>query len=172
MRRRVQVGAARETPPEVLRAVRAVHPAAEVVYMGQGRWWLGVVTTNAPFLQETERRLARERLGASAHGWMASLCDELARQGFSFFGEYPEELATAEHLAAELTLKLSLSDLDLDRLFAEVEDQMDGGAARRHRMAAIRDTMRYKSRDAFARYIRHRVQVSVDGLNLHRRNVA
>jgi hypothetical protein len=46
--RLIDVPATRDPSPELLRRLRAIDPQAEVIYIGNGRWWLGRVKPNSP----------------------------------------------------------------------------------------------------------------------------
>lgn len=39
-----------EAPPEVVRGFREIDPRAELIYIGKGKWWLGLVNTDIPLV--------------------------------------------------------------------------------------------------------------------------
>lgn len=57
---RVQNAEARPTPSLVLADLRLIDPTAELVYAGEGTWWLGTVRTNEERRKRGERILQME----------------------------------------------------------------------------------------------------------------
>lgn len=94
MKRRIDLPALYDPKPSVLRACRQIDPAAELIYIGEGEWWLGVVKPNAH-----RRRTAAAIL---AHEWRKDhpsfenlRLGHLMLQGFSFLNTF--------HSVGELT---------------------------------------------------------------------
>lgn len=61
MESRVYFPSERTCPPDVLRGVRAVDPAAELLYAGRGIWMLGVLNFSWPAYQQAVHAIARLR---------------------------------------------------------------------------------------------------------------
>lgn len=61
--RLIDVQAVREPSPELLHRLRQIDPRAEVVYVGQGRWWVGRVKTNSARIAVGRRMLVAIRGG-------------------------------------------------------------------------------------------------------------
>lgn len=77
----------REPPEDVLRRLREVNPRAELVYVGEGEWWLGEVKKNSPRRLGGLRTL--ERLYKQGpYNPKAALQARLKMQGFGFVGSY------------------------------------------------------------------------------------
>lgn len=170
MKRLTSTPTAIETPPDVLRAVRAVHPRAEVVYIGDGKWWLGIVEdVTKPFMVNARTRLCRQMdeagVGKGAlNAWDGRLSDRLAAEGFSFFGEYTH--CESGELVEELQLMLSVSEKDLDLLFERNLEEIDGTAARRRMVDRVRASCGPggRGREATRRWMRKRMTLPVNGL--------
>lgn len=63
MDRLIDVSAVREPSPELLHRLRQIDPRAEVVYVGQGRWWVGRVKPDSARVPTGRRMLAAIRAG-------------------------------------------------------------------------------------------------------------
>lgn len=48
-----------DAPPEQVRAFREVDPRTELIYIGRGKWWVGLVYENIPLIRAGEEELAR-----------------------------------------------------------------------------------------------------------------
>jgi hypothetical protein len=132
--RLVHVPEARTVPDELLERLRLLHPRAELVYAGDGRWLYGYVGTNTARQALGERILAREMAKDPQKRRQANLLlGELVRQGFQLVttldkGE-PEDIYNAAQFHAHL---LSLGEKKLDEMFeqalnqATIEDERDG----------------------------------------------
>ena len=87
--RLVQLPEEREPPPDCLLALRELTPRAEMVYAGNGLWWLGVVVDDTPAIEEGWKLVAmargRERDGKDVRvaTWRKAL---LMTQGFRLLG--------------------------------------------------------------------------------------
>ncbi len=89
----IDVYAEKPTPDDVLKRLREVHPMAELIYVGAGWWWVGIVKPEAP---------AREIARAALEGMRgdAGIIDfrkyspkitrrwQLQEQGFALCGKY------------------------------------------------------------------------------------
>lgn len=80
---------AKETPLLLLGELRAIDPTIELVYAGQGRWWLGAVSDNAERRERAERMMgqinALQKWQQAARTVM--LC-KLNMQGFALIETY------------------------------------------------------------------------------------
>jgi len=71
----------RDAPPEVVAEFRSVDPRAELIYVGRGKWWVGLVYTDIPLIYQGRRELVaiQESGGAS---WPSLRLSMLKAQGF------------------------------------------------------------------------------------------
>lgn len=80
---------ARETPLLLLAALREIDPTVELVYAGEGRWWLGAVSDN-----EERRRMAalilsnEEKRDAVHRNRRNIMLGKLQAQGFALIETY------------------------------------------------------------------------------------
>lgn len=88
--RLIDVPVERETPLPVLAACRAIDPTAELLYIGEGRWWLGSVSTPNKYRQRTGLRLLKRELGRDHPDRGVCRQGTLLLQGFAMIAEYPE----------------------------------------------------------------------------------
>ena len=90
----VDIEVEKETPDRVLLLLREVHPMAELVYVGAGWWWVGIVKPEAPAREVA--RSALEKMRDSKTGvidprrWARGLVRRwmLQEQGFALCGKY------------------------------------------------------------------------------------
>lgn len=70
-----------EAPPEVVRAFREVDPRAELIYIGKGKWWVGLVYEDIPLIHIGRRELEniKKQGGAS---WPTVRMAQLKAEGF------------------------------------------------------------------------------------------
>lgn len=87
--RLIDVPVERETPLDVLAACRAIDANAELIYIGEGRWWLGSVSVPNKYRQRTGLRLLGRELRRDHPD--AGVCRQgsLMVQGFALIAEYP-----------------------------------------------------------------------------------
>lgn len=167
--RLVQLPEEREPPPECLAALRDLTPRAEMVYAGNGLWWLGVVVDDTPAVEEGWKLVAmargREREGKDVRvaTWRKAL---LMTQGFRMLGTVgahnggadPMPSACVDALAPALYSTHKEDDAAGDQA-ARVSD----GSVRREASDRLMagDFMQYHARDVY-RTARRR-SVTVDG---------
>jgi hypothetical protein len=77
----------RDAPPEVVAEFRAVDPRAELLYLGRGKWWVGLVYTNIPLIQDGRRELIAlgqdvDAFGVNRTAWPSLRTAMLKSQGF------------------------------------------------------------------------------------------
>jgi hypothetical protein len=88
---RVAVPIEREAPAWLVEQLRGVDPTVALVYMGEGRWWLGTVTTpNRHRYRTGMRLLKRTRRSAHRDPWLYRQA-LLTCQGFVLIAEYAGE---------------------------------------------------------------------------------
>ena len=89
----IDIEAEKPTPDDVLVRLREVHPMAELVYVGKGWWWSGIVKPEAP-AREIARTALEKMRGSSGvidpRRWAESLIRRwtLQEQGFALCGKY------------------------------------------------------------------------------------
>jgi len=66
--RLIDVPALRDPSPDLLRRLREIDPRAEVIYVGNGRWWVGRVKANSP-RRAIGRRMALAIRNGDGHPW-------------------------------------------------------------------------------------------------------
>jgi hypothetical protein len=84
----VTVPTERDAPAWVLAGLRAIDPTAEVVYVGEGRWWVGVVATPNKYRQRFGMRLLRRTRRQMRPDPAIVRQGLLACEGFSMVAEY------------------------------------------------------------------------------------
>lgn len=85
--RLVRFSAARDTPEPLLRALREIDPAVELVCVGENRWWLGSVSDNE-YRRDIGRFIKKVEQGRDhPNPWNLILAD-LTLQGFAKIEEY------------------------------------------------------------------------------------
>lgn len=83
--RLIDLPAFRDPSPELLRRLRALDARAEVVYVGEGRWWVGRVKTNSARRATGRRMAAAIQAGDGLYGptrWPELRQALLMAQGF------------------------------------------------------------------------------------------
>lgn len=88
MQRLVTVPEEREPPTWLLAGLRLVDPGAEVVYIGRGDWWVGVVATPNRHRRRFGLRLLRRQRGKWRPDPALVRQALLALQGFSVIATY------------------------------------------------------------------------------------
>lgn len=78
----IDIPVERETPETVLSRLREVDPMAELVYTGNGWWWLGVVKPNAPRCLVARKTLQFWADQGIEHEWPIVRMELLKEQGF------------------------------------------------------------------------------------------
>lgn len=87
MERLLDLPEPRTCPPALLAQLRAIDPAAELVYVGEGEWWLGVVKPNTFRRAQGDHLLARE-WKKDHPTWEQIRYGQLMRQGFAYCGSW------------------------------------------------------------------------------------
>ena len=152
--RLVDVSVERDTPMDVLSALRAIAGNVELVHMHQNRWWLGLVRPNP------SQRVATTGLGEGPSAGPRHRKLLLQRQGFRFLGEYSDEQLTVGYLCDELSFMMNQSESDLDRAFEQALHEADYGSRAQERMARMAiERLKADSRSMYAKAARARVQV-------------
>lgn len=84
----VAVPVERTAPAWLLAQLRRVDPTVDLVYVGEGKWWLGAVTTPTRFRYRTGMRLLRRALRSARP--LAAIARQglLVCQGFTLITEY------------------------------------------------------------------------------------
>lgn len=85
--RLIQMPSERETPPTVLAELRTIHPRAELLYAGNGEWWVGIVTPNR-FRYRTGARLLDRAKGQTDPDPNTVRVGQLMVQGFGLVARY------------------------------------------------------------------------------------
>lgn len=155
--RLIDVPVERETPLEVLAACRVIDPSAELLYIGEGRWWLGSVSVPNRHRRRTGMRLlARE--GKAAHP-DAGVCRQgvLMLQGFALIGEY-------EQADGALVDDFRRRDWQY-RYDHDQNDYVAGERQEESRIARIgsqvREKVQLEGRSIFRRFVRGGISVPV-----------
>jgi hypothetical protein len=147
--RLVDVSTTRDTPLDVLAACREVVPTAELVYVGDGRWWLG-------WINDTPAKDLGYDPPKDAYFQHA-----LQRQGFRWLGEYPEHQVTAGYLRKELEFMFSRSENDMELDFLVAMDHSEGEYLEREKIAVARDKAASDGRDIYRKIFKKLVSVQV-----------
>jgi len=87
MDRLIDLPEERVCPEGLLRQLRQVDPAAELIYVGEGEWWLGVVKPNTFRRAQGDAILGRE-WRKDQPSWDQLRYGQLMRQGFAFCGTW------------------------------------------------------------------------------------
>jgi len=87
MDRLIDLPELREPPPALLAQLREIDPLAELIYVGEGEWWLGVVKPNTFRRAQGDALLGRE-WRKSVKDWQQLRYGQLMRQGFAFCGTW------------------------------------------------------------------------------------
>jgi hypothetical protein len=158
--RLVDVSVERDTPLHLLAALRDVQGAGtvELIHVGENRWWMGLVRPSAAM------HMAALPMGQTPHGVMRSFKVRLQQQGFRFLGEYTDDQLSESYLRDELHFMLNRSEKDVERDFLAAVDKTD--YARTHEStitASIMDRVQSEGRSIWAKAMRKRVMVGVNG---------
>lgn len=139
----VRVPAAREAPAEVLAALRAVSPRAELLYNGQGEWLLGECREEVARAGEGRRRLARLRVRPGRIG--AHRIAHAMTQGFGLLEVLhgDPQAAWADRLARYVAVTPKQVEQGAEAALAEAE----GAEARQRRHDNLREFARLEAGD-------------------------
>jgi len=159
--RLIDVPTEREAPLDVLAACRVIEPTAELLYIGDGRWWLGSVSVPNRHRRRTGLRLlAREARMAHPD---AGVCRQglLMLQGFALIGEYPD---------ADGAMVDDLRRRDWQYRYAHDENGfVQGEREDESRIARIgsqvREKIQLEGRQIFRRFVRGGISVPVSSFH-------
>lgn len=70
-----------EAPPEVVRGFREVDPRAELIYIGAGKWWVGLVYPDIPLIHAGREGLVEIQSDGGAP-WPSHRLEWLKMRGF------------------------------------------------------------------------------------------
>lgn len=149
----------REVPQDILRCLRDVSPRAELVYMGNGRWWLGEVREGVARIESGRRSLARLRaIGGPLPSWRRA---RLMAEGFGMLASiFAPDLDSS--VADLLSTYVTVSARDVERAEAGVLDAAEGGPQLRQRAALLRQYAEQEARWTHRFAFRHARSVTVD----------
>lgn len=153
MHRYVTLDVERETPLNVLAAIREVHPTAELVWVGHA-WWMGYVK-HTPAM---EIGYAPSQLGTR-------YAYTLQKQGFRWLGEYADPFCSAGFLRQEIEFMFGRTDEELARDMLETEQRADGTALEEAKVALVRQAIAQEGRSAYAHVFRKRRSVLCPGIS-------
>lgn len=94
MERFIDITVEKETPNFVLERLREIHPMAECLYIGNGKWWVGIVKPHAEarvIARKTLEKMRDSKTGAIDHHenpWPIVRRWLLQEQGFALCGKY------------------------------------------------------------------------------------
>lgn len=77
-----------DTPPDLLAQLRAIDPAIELVYAGEGWWWLGAVRPSRVRYRDGAHILQVERARGAQANPRNILLGRLAMEGFAMIEKY------------------------------------------------------------------------------------
>ncbi len=136
MERLIDLPEPRVCPEALLVQLRQVDPAAELIYVGEGEWWLGVVKPNTFRRAQGDHLLARE-WRKDQPSWEQIRYGQLMRQGFAFCGTFSFIGEPTSEVVQEFQESTWLWAHDRDR----VEDTLFE-APERKRQANLRSMMK------------------------------
>ncbi len=91
VRRLVRTGGDREPPDSLIRQLREIDPSLELVYAGDGWWWLGSVREPTQFQIRGANLLLEQEANRATANPRNLLRATLALQGFRYIAEYRSE---------------------------------------------------------------------------------
>ena len=167
----------RETPFLLLGELRDIDPTIELVYAGDGRWWLGSVSDNAERRERAERMMAQiERLQKHQQAKRTVLLCKLNMQGFALIETYHGSDPTGTVLVNPGKDQYYTTILE-DFRWRDAEWRRDQGSAhvkqrlldtlgeaeRREADAKIKEYLANDGRDHYRRIMRGRVSMGFGG---------
>lgn len=146
------VGVSRTAPTALLNQLREIEPTAELVYVGEGKWWLGKVQ-QSPEIRKVGWNIVRavnqQTAGqqATPEACQAHLVGRLRQAGFQFTGEYegePDGRIVQDLIVADYLWRLS-SNFYRYQEWLNGQKEADAEAARKDLTdpARARDAWRY-----------------------------
>lgn len=157
--RLVELSVERDTPLDLLAALRQVASNVELVHVGDARWWLGLVRPNP------SQHAVTAPMGEAPWSTTRERKVHLQRQGFRFLGEYTDEQLSASYLTEELNFMLNRSEKEVEADFWKAVDKAD--YSQRHEEEIVRtimDKIDADKRSIWAKAARQRITVGVNGL--------
>jgi hypothetical protein len=152
MDRLIDLPEPRVCPESLLAQLREVDPAAELIYVGEGEWWLGVVKPNTFRRAQGDAILGRE-WAKDQPSWEQIRYGQLMRQGFAFCGTW--------HFIGEPTAKIVQEFRESTWLWAHDRDQAEDTifeAPERQQQANLRAMMKDRLHADGRSVYRHLVQ--------------
>jgi hypothetical protein len=160
--RLITLAVERDTPLDVLAHLRAIEPTVELLCVGNGKWWLGLVKPNP------SQHNATAPLGQTPWTTTREIKVQLQRQGFRFLAEYDDEQVTSAYLGEELNYMLNRTEKEVEAGFWAAVDKSDYSLQHEQAITqAIMGKVTSESRSIWAKAARDRKLVAVNGLRGH-----
>lgn len=160
--RLVEVAVDRDTPLDLLAALREVADNVELLHIHEGKWWLGLVRPNP------SQHAVTAPMGEAPWSATRDRKVQLQRQGFRFLGEYADAQLTIGYLREELEYMLNRSDAEVEADYWKAVDKADYGLQHEQSIVkSIMDRVSAEGRSIWAKTARDRKVVGVNGLRGH-----
>jgi len=160
--RLVELSVERDTPLDVLAALRQVAENVELIHIADNRWWLGLVRPNP------SQQTATTPMGEAPWSTTRERKVLLQRQGFRFLGEYTDEQLLPTYLCEELQFMLNRSEKEVEAAFWRAVDKADYSQQHEEKIVrSIMEKVEADHRSIWAKAARGRVTVGVNGLRGH-----
>lgn len=176
VRRLVQITAVegREPPPDLLARLREIDSTAELVYAGEGVWWLGAILLTPERVRDGALILYNEGLRGADANPRNVLLGKLAQQGFALVESYTELAGDPAGAVADSNGNVTGIVIDFsERDFAMRHDpegafrrRLDASALdadRAESTARMTDWLRTDGRAHYQREIRNRMVFGYGG---------
>lgn len=153
----MDVPVSRETPPDVLRGLRDVHPQAELVYAGQGRWLAGIVKPDSARRRNAIRLLQMQR---DRHVFVESNHDQLLMgwlmlQGFGLVADYHIQGEPTGAIVEDFRRRdWVYRHLDMEQVYARLEAQSEKLPEKMRAQLGVREKLQADGRWLFNRTVR------------------
>jgi hypothetical protein len=155
-------------PAWLLRDLRTIDPAATLIYIGRGRWWLGVVksgwedTGAGARMQDGMKALGLELAKPpEQRNWWRIARAKLKARGFRYIAQYAGEPTS------RIVRAFEECDYNYRTRFAAIEAEInresDGTAGTERIMRGASDAGRYLARDAWRHKVNKPHSVSLAG---------
>jgi hypothetical protein len=151
----------RECPGHVLRALRAVDPRADLLYLGEGCWQLLYQKADSAVAREGDKLIALERRRVAAARRLPILRQaRLMQQGARSLGDYFYQGEPDESIADEFRFKMGRTERELEEDFAVQLDVSEGGPRERRSLYVLKELREAEGRSIFRHAFRHRVSIT------------
>jgi hypothetical protein len=174
---RFEAPEARETPVLLLAQLREIDATAELVYAGEGRWWLGAVSANEERRKRAEMMMAQiERLEVAQRAARTLMLCHLNLQGFALIEAYHgrDPMGTVlvnpgpDEYHCTIVEDFRERDANFRRdqgrgVFTTRLEASMKEPERREAEARMKEYLATDGREHYARHMRNRVQVGGDG---------